>query len=72
MQKILPSPFNYPEQALLCVPRYLPNSNQQHTLTQLGAMLLPVIEANKGRCFVLCTSYVMMRGLAAYFREQSE
>lgn len=53
-------------------PRYLPNSNQQHTLTQLGAMLLPVIEANKGRCFVLCTSYVMMRGLAAYFREQSE
>lgn len=35
-------------------------------------MLLPVIEANKGRCFVLCTSYVMMRGLAAYFREQSE
>ncbi|HDR1253126.1 ATP-dependent DNA helicase [Pasteurella multocida] len=72
MQKILPSPFNYSEQALLCVPRYLPNSNQQHTLTQLGAMLLPVIEANKGRCFVLCTSYVMMRGLAAYFREQSE
>ncbi|HDR1069274.1 TPA: ATP-dependent DNA helicase [Pasteurella multocida] len=72
VQKILPSPFNYPEQALLCVPRYLPNSNQQHTLTQLGAMLLPVIEANKGRCFVLCTSYVMMRGLAAYFREQSE
>ncbi|HHT7858135.1 ATP-dependent DNA helicase [Pasteurella multocida] len=72
MQKILPSPFNYPEQALLCVPRYLPNSNQQHTLTQLGAMLLPVIEANKGRCFVLCTSYVMMCGLAAYFREQSE
>ncbi|MDH3003383.1 ATP-dependent DNA helicase [Pasteurella multocida] len=72
VQKILPSPFNYSEQALLCVPRYLPNSNQQHTLTQLGAMLLPVIEANKGRCFVLCTSYVMMRGLAAYFREQSE
>ncbi|MDP9501115.1 ATP-dependent DNA helicase [Bisgaard Taxon 45] len=71
-QKILPSPFNYPEQALLCVPRYLPSSNQQHTLTQLGEMLLPVIEANQGRCFVLCTSYVMMRGLAAYFREQSE
>ena len=35
-------------------------------------MLLPIIEANKGRCFVLCTSYLMMRGLAEYFRENSE
>ena len=34
-------------------------------------MLLPVIEANKGRCFVLCTSYTMMRGLVEYFREKS-
>ncbi|AKD37582.1 hypothetical protein I926_01260 [Pasteurella multocida subsp. multocida OH4807] len=71
-QKILPSPFNYPEQSLLCVPRYLPSSNQSHTLEQLGNMLLPVIEANQGRCFVLCTSYVMMRGLAEFFREHSQ
>lgn len=71
-QKILPSPFNYPEQSLLCVPRYLPNTNQVHTLKTLGEMLLPVIEANQGRCFVLCTSYAMMRGLAEYFRENSE
>lgn len=71
-QKILHSPFNYPEQSLLCVPRYLPNTNQAHTLKSLGEMLLPVIEANKGRCFVLCTSYLMMRGLAEYFREKSD
>ncbi|OOF58720.1 ATP-dependent DNA helicase [Rodentibacter myodis] len=71
-QKILPSPFNYAEQSLLCVPRYLPNTNQSHTLKTLGEMLLPVIEANKGRCFVLCTSYSMMRGLADYFRENSD
>lgn len=70
-QKILYSPFNYPEQSLLCVPRYLPNTNQVNTLNSLGEMLLPVIEANKGRCFVLCTSYSMMRGLAEYFREKS-
>lgn len=70
-QKILYSPFNYPEQSLLCVPRYLPTTNKTHTLTSLGEMLLPVIEANKGRCFVLCTSYTMMRGLAEYFREKS-
>lgn len=70
-QKILPSPFNYPEQALLCVPRYLPALNRADTQTQLGKMLLPVIEKNKGRCFVLCTSYAMMRGLADFFREHS-
>ncbi|WP_118861831.1 ATP-dependent DNA helicase [Haemophilus haemolyticus] len=70
-QKILPSPFNYSQQSLLCVPRYLPNTNQTNTLSSLGEMLLPVIEANKGRCFVLCTSYSMMRGLAEYFREKS-
>ena len=70
-QKILASPFNYSEQSLLCVPRYLPNTNQANTLSSLGEMLLPVIEANKGRCFVLCTSYSMMRGLAEYFREKS-
>ena len=70
-QKFLPSPFNYSEQSLLCVPRYLPNTNQANTLSSLGEMLLPVIEANKGRCFVLCTSYSMMRGLAEYFREKS-
>lgn len=71
-QQILASPFDYPNQAMLCVPRYLPSSNQQNTLKQLGAMLLPVINTNQGRCFVLCTSYLMMRGLAEYFREQSE
>ncbi|MCK3658860.1 ATP-dependent helicase [Pasteurellaceae bacterium Pebbles2] len=71
-QQVLQSPFNYPEQAMFCVPRFLPSSNQQNTLSKLAEMLLPVIEANKGRCFVLCTSYFMMRGLAEYFREHSQ
>ncbi|TCK01946.1 ATP-dependent DNA helicase DinG [Volucribacter psittacicida] len=70
-KQILPSPFNYPEQAMLCVPRFLPNLNQKQTALQLGEMLLPVIEANQGRCFVLCTSYSMMRALADYFRQHS-
>lgn len=69
--KCLASPFDYPNQALLCVPRYLPLPNRPDTLTQLAKMLLPVIEANDGRCFVLCTSYLMMQGFAEYFREHS-
>ena len=71
-QKILPSPFNYAEQSLLCVPRYLPATNHSNTFRQLGEMLLPIIEANQGRCFVLCTSYAMMRSLAEFFRENSD
>lgn len=71
-QHILPSPFDYPNQALFCVPRYLPNTNQKDTPTKLGEMLLPVIEANRGRCFLLCTSYAMMQGLADYLREHSQ
>lgn len=70
-QIVLQSPFDYARQSLLCVPRYLPDTNKSHTLTELGQLLKPVIEANNGRCFLLCTSYFMMRGLADFLREQS-
>ncbi|QBQ64408.1 ATP-dependent DNA helicase [Actinobacillus indolicus] len=70
-QMVLQSPFDYARQSLLCVPRYLPDTNKSHTLTELGLLLKPVIEANNGRCFLLCTSYFMMRGLADFLREQS-
>lgn len=71
VQLVLQSPFDYQNQSLLCVPRYLPDTNKLHTLTALGQMLMPVIEANNGRCFLLCTSYYMMRGLADFLREHS-
>ncbi|HDL5348109.1 TPA: ATP-dependent DNA helicase [Mannheimia haemolytica] len=70
-QLVLQSPFDYQHQSLLCVPRYLPDTNKSNTLTALGQLLKPVIEANKGRCFLLCTSYYMMRGLADFLREHS-
>ncbi|HGO5856578.1 TPA: ATP-dependent DNA helicase [Mannheimia haemolytica] len=70
-QLVLQSPFDYQTQSLLCVPRYLPDTNKSNTLTALGQLLKPVIEANKGRCFLLCTSYYMMWGLADFLREHS-
>ncbi|MDH2997782.1 ATP-dependent helicase [Pasteurellaceae bacterium LFhippo2] len=70
-QMILQSPFDYQNQSLFCVPRYLPDTNKPHTLSALGQLLMPVIEANNGRCFLLCTSYFMMRGLADFLREHS-
>lgn len=68
----LSSPFDYPNQALLYVPRYLPLQNNPETASKLGEMLLPIIEANQGRCFVLCTSYSMMHDLAQYFSQNSQ
>lgn len=66
---LLASPFDYATQALLCVPRFLPSPNQYGGAKQLAAMLRPLIEANDGRCFFLCTSHQMMRDLTEAFRE---
>jgi ATP-dependent DNA helicase DinG len=65
---LLASPFDYANQALLCVPRFLPSPNQPGGARQLARMLRPLIEANQGRCFFLCTSHQMMRELAEEFR----
>nr|WP_245209800.1 ATP-dependent DNA helicase [Serratia sp. PL17] len=65
---LLASPFDYAKQALLCVPRFLPSPNQPGGARQLARMLRPLIEANNGRCFFLCTSHQMMRELAEEFR----
>ncbi|MEQ9860034.1 ATP-dependent DNA helicase [Pectobacterium cacticida] len=65
---LLPSPFDYAHQALLCVPRHLPETHRPGAALKLATMLSPLIEANQGRCFMLCTSHQMMRELAAAFR----
>ncbi|ELQ6123280.1 ATP-dependent DNA helicase [Cronobacter dublinensis] len=65
---LLPSPFDYARQALLCVPRGLPQTNQPQAGRALARILQPLIEANQGRCFMLCTSHAMMRELAEHFR----
>lgn len=67
---LLPSPFDYARQTLLCVPRYLPESARGGAAKPLARMLRPLIEANRGRCFMLCTSHLMMRELAAEFRAE--
>ncbi len=50
------SPYDYPSQAMLYVPQGLPAPNHpDHTQAVVDAAL-PLIEANRGRAFVLCTS----------------
>lgn len=69
---ILESPFDYANQTLFCVPRYIPLPNEKNVAEKLVKELLPIIEANKGRCFFLCTSYMMMNELAKLFKEQTQ
>nr|WP_245556358.1 ATP-dependent DNA helicase [Algicola sagamiensis] len=57
---IYPSPFDYPHQALLCVPRFLPEPNSPDMGDAFVRTALPLIEAAKGRTFLLFTSYRMM------------
>ncbi|WVD64989.1 ATP-dependent DNA helicase [Utexia brackfieldae] len=68
---LLVSPFDYENQTLLCVPRYIPSPNEKNSAAKLAEILLPVIEANQGRCFCLCTSYAMMNSLAQEFKQSS-
>jgi len=66
----LDSPFDYPHQGVFCVPRGLPEPNAPQMADCLVERLTPVIEASRGRCFFLCTSYQMMNRLAEGFRQR--
>lgn len=66
---IFDSPFDYHNQSLLCVPRYLMSSTDPNYAKYLVEKLSPIIELNKGRCFFLCTSHLMLKSLAIEFRK---
>ncbi|MEN3156981.1 ATP-dependent DNA helicase [Alkalimonas sp. NCh-2] len=68
---LLDSPFDYQQQALLCVPRYLPEPHQHQAMQQaLLNTAIPLIEANQGRCFMLFTSHRMLKWMAEVLPEQ--
>lgn len=55
------SPFNYQEQALLYVPQNLPEPNSEGYTEAVVQAALPLIEASKGRAFLLFTSLRAMQ-----------
>lgn len=63
------SPFDYPNQAILCVPRYLPEPHERSIVKHLVEIALRLIDASKGRAFILFTSHHMMREVARQVRE---
>jgi len=58
------SPFDSPNPALLCLPRYLPGSHADNMPHAIVKLTLELIKWAKGGCFVLFTSYRMMHLVA--------
>ncbi|MFI3247015.1 MAG: ATP-dependent DNA helicase [Ferrimonas sp.] len=59
-QLLLDSPFDYQRQALLCVPRGLPEPSADNAAAHLAQIAEQLIEAADGRTFLLFTSLRMM------------
>ncbi|MBQ9240223.1 MAG: ATP-dependent DNA helicase [Duodenibacillus sp.] len=69
---VWPSPFDYPEQAILYVPPGMPDPKgveRDDFIDRLMQESWPVIDMVGGRTFVLCTSYRAMQRAAEVLRE---
>lgn len=64
------SPFNYQQQALFFHPKGLPLPNAPHYGQAMMEQVLPIIEASKGRTFLLFTSHRALREAATFLRQQ--
>lgn len=60
----LESPFDYQKQAILCVPRYLPEPSSWDMKKTLLEVAIKLIAASQGRCFLLFTSHAMLKDMA--------
>ncbi len=68
---ILDSPFDYFNNALLCVPRHLSRvSYQDSAVRDLVGVATQAINAAQGRTFILFTSHRMMNAVAAELRSR--
>ncbi|MGH8528661.1 MAG: ATP-dependent DNA helicase [Nevskiales bacterium] len=68
VQLMLESPYDYPNHALLYLPKGLPDPNSSAYGDAVAAAALPVIRAAGGGAFVLCTSQRAVQQVAALLR----
>ncbi len=62
-EKVLPQEFDYPEQALLYIPRALPDVRSPAFAASAAEEIARLLEISRGRAFCLFTSYVQMRDI---------
>lgn len=61
---LLPSPFDYASQAVLYVPRRMPEPQSPAFVDRAAEEVLALLERSRGRAFVLFTSYANMNAVA--------
>ena len=66
------SPFDYDANALLYVPKGMPDPNGPDYAEAVAESAYPAIVASGGRAFVLCTSLRAMRRIHGLFKERFE
>jgi ATP-dependent DNA helicase DinG len=61
----LPSEFRFEEQAILYLPRKMPDPRSDTFATAAGREVIEILKRTRGRAFVLFTSYATMRAVQA-------
>ncbi len=69
---LLDSPFDYPKQALMLLPKTLPEPNDFEFNPAMFAYVLPLIEQAKGGVFFLFTSHRSLQMAAYYFKDKTD
>jgi len=69
---LLNSPFNYPDQAIMYLPRGLPEPSSAEHPIELMKAVLPVLRKSKGRAFCLFTSYRALQIAAEWLSENGQ
>jgi len=69
VQASLPSPFDYARQALAYLPKGLPDPNAPDYTERVIAVARPVLEAARGRTFLLFTSHRALKRAAELLRD---
>ncbi len=63
-QLLLPSPFDFQQQAILYVPRGMPEPQSPAFVERVADQVLRLLRTSRGRAFVLFTSYANMNAVA--------
>ncbi|WP_194755311.1 ATP-dependent DNA helicase [Aliidiomarina indica] len=66
---ILDSPFDFQQQAMLCLPRYLPEPHERAMPQALADIVRQVVAHNSGGTFVLFTSHRMLQLVAGLVQD---
>ena len=68
---LLDSPFDYPQQALLLLPKNLPEPNDFEFNPAMFDYVLPLLEQAQGGVFFLFTSHRSLQMAARYFQDKT-